>query len=39
MASGSIPNTIAKTFNVEDIQEAHRLLDSGGANGKIVVSF
>lgn len=39
VASGNIPNTIAKTFNVEDIQEAHRLLDSGTANGKIVVSF
>ncbi len=39
VASGSIPGTIAKTFNIEEIQEAHRLLDSGGANGKIVVSF
>lgn len=39
VASGGIPGTLAKTFNVEDIQEAHRLLDSGTAYGKIVVSF
>lgn len=39
VATGNIPNTLAKTFGVEDIQEAHRLLDSGTANGKIVVSF
>ena len=36
---GTIPSTIAKIFNIEDIQEAHRLLDSGIVNGKIVVSF
>ncbi len=39
VASGSIPSTIAKTFSVEEIQAAHRLLDSGAANGKIIVSF
>ena len=39
VASGRIPSTIGKTFHVEDIQEAHRLLDRGTANGKIVVSF
>lgn len=39
IASGKIPSTIGKTFHVEDIQEAHRLLDSGTANGKIVVLF
>lgn len=39
VAKGGIPSTVAKTFNIEDIQEAHRLLDSGSANGKIVVSF
>ena len=39
VASGRIPGTIGKTFNIEDIQEAHRLLDRGTANGKIVVSF
>lgn len=39
VASGVIPSTIGKTFNIEDIQEAHRLLDSGTANGKIVVSL
>ena len=39
VANGSIPSTLGKTFRVEDIQEAHRLLDRGTANGKIVVSF
>jgi NADPH2:quinone reductase len=39
VASGRIPSTIANTFHVEDIQEAHRLLDRGTANGKIVVLF
>ena len=39
VALGNIPSTVAKTFNVEDIQEAHRLLDNGTANGKIIVSF
>lgn len=36
---GVIPNTIARVFDVTDIQEAHRLLDSNKANGKIVVKF
>ena len=39
VASGRIPGTIGKTFKVEDIQDAHRLLDCGTANGKIVVLF
>lgn len=39
VAHGRIPGTIGKTFDVADIQAAHRLLDSGTANGKIVVSF
>ncbi len=39
VADGNIPDIVAKTFKVEDIQQAHRLLDSGTANGKIVVSF
>jgi NADPH:quinone reductase len=39
VASGVIPSTIGKTFNIEGIQEAHRLLDSCTANGKIVVSL
>ena len=39
VSSGAIPDTIAKTFPVEEIQDAHRLLDSGTANGKIVVTF
>jgi NADPH:quinone reductase-like Zn-dependent oxidoreductase len=37
--SGGIPSTIAKSFTIDDIQEAHRLLDSGTAKGKIVVLF
>jgi len=36
---GAIPSTLAQTFTVADIQDAHRLLDSGDANGKIVVTF
>ena len=39
VASGRIPSTVGKIFNVEDIQEAHSLLDRGTVNGKIVVSF
>lgn len=38
-AKGVIPNTVARVFDVADIQEAHRLLDSNKANGKIVVKF
>lgn len=37
--AGNIPSTRARTFAIEDIQEAHRLLDSNKANGKIVVTF
>jgi NADPH2:quinone reductase len=39
VASGTVPSTIGKIFNVEEIQKAHRLLDAGTVNGKIVVSF
>lgn len=39
VVKGNIPNTIAKVFTLADIQEAHRLLDSGTANGKIVVTI
>ncbi|HEY6353167.1 MAG TPA: zinc-binding dehydrogenase [Burkholderiaceae bacterium] len=28
----------ARVFNFEGIQDAHRLMESGGANGKIVVT-
>lgn len=35
--NGSTPSTLAKVFSFEEIQEAHRLLDSGQAGGKIVV--
>lgn len=37
VASGHIPSALAKVYPFEDIQEAHRLLDSGNAGGKIVV--
>jgi NADPH:quinone reductase len=36
---GVMPSTLTKVFDVTDIQDAHRLLDSGTANGKIVVTF
>lgn len=36
---GHIPRIVARVFEVEDIQEAHRLLDAGTAGGKIVVRF
>lgn len=39
VAKGVIPSGVARTFAVEDIQMAHRLLDNGTAGGKIVVSF
>lgn len=39
VARGTIADTLAHTFPVEQIREAHRLLDSGRANGKIVVTF
>jgi len=37
--NGNIPNTVAMVFPLENIQEAHRLLDSDTANGKIVVTI
>ncbi|MBY0515407.1 MAG: zinc-binding dehydrogenase [Bacteriovoracaceae bacterium] len=37
--SKKMPSLLAKVFSIEEIQEAHRLLDSGKAGGKIVVSF
>ena len=39
VANGSIPSTLAKVYSFEDIQEAHSLLDSGKAGGKIVVKI
>ena len=39
VARGAIADTAAHTFTVDQIQEAHRLLDSGDAEGKIVVTF
>lgn len=35
----AIPSTFSHTFDLADIQEAHRLMDSGTAVGKIVVTF
>lgn len=37
--NGLIPSTVAQTFSIEAIQAAHRLLDEGIANGKIVVTI
>jgi NADPH:quinone reductase len=39
VATGSIPSTLAKVYYFEDIQEAHKVLDSGKAGGKIVVKI
>lgn len=39
VANGSVPSTLAKVYSFEDIQEAHSLLDSGKAGGKIVVKI
>lgn len=38
IAGGAVPSSLARVFPVEDIREAHRLLDGGTAGGKIVVS-
>ncbi len=37
--NGSMPSTLAKVYNIADIQDAHRQLDAGKLNGKIVVTF
>lgn len=34
VARGAIADTAAHTFTVDQIQEAHRLLDSGAADGR-----
>lgn len=39
VARGVIADTVSHVFTVDQIQEAHRLLDSGAATGKIVVTF
>lgn len=36
--SGAVPSSLAKVFPVDAIREAHQLLDSGAAGGKIVVT-
>jgi NADPH:quinone reductase-like Zn-dependent oxidoreductase len=36
---GHIPNIHKKTFRVEEIAEAHRLVESNGAEGKVVVEW
>ncbi|MDA0304143.1 MAG: zinc-binding dehydrogenase [Bacteroidetes bacterium] len=36
---GKMPNTVAATFSIDDIQKAHELLDAGTAGGKIVVTI
>jgi NADPH:quinone reductase-like Zn-dependent oxidoreductase len=37
VAAGSLRVTIGKIFHIDDIVEAHRLMDSNAAGGKIVV--
>ncbi len=37
VARGAIPETLARVFPFDEIQDAHRLLDAGTAGGKIVV--
>ena len=37
VADGSMPIQIGKVFHIDDIVEAHRLMDSNKAGGKIVV--
>jgi len=37
VAQGTLPVSIGRVFAMEDIVEAHRLMEQGGANGKIVV--
>jgi NADPH:quinone reductase-like Zn-dependent oxidoreductase len=37
--AGSIPSIHAKTFSIEQIREAHELLESNKALGKIVVTY
>jgi len=39
ITSGAMPSIIAKTFDVENIQEAPRLLDNGTANEKLSSHF
>lgn len=38
-ANGRIPSTLARVFPFDEIQEAHKLLDSGQAGGKIVIKI
>jgi NADPH:quinone reductase-like Zn-dependent oxidoreductase len=38
IASGMFKTTIAKTFTLDDISEAHRYLEAGEQVGKIVVT-
>lgn len=37
--AGEMPNILSHVFDVEDIRQAHSLLDSGNALGKIVIKF
>lgn len=37
VAEGTLPITIGKTFALDDIADAHRLMEANGGNGKIVV--
>ena len=39
IARGAIADSVSHKSTVDQIQEASRFLDNGGADGKIVVSF
>jgi NADPH:quinone reductase-like Zn-dependent oxidoreductase len=39
IVSGAFTPTIARTFPLDQIQEAHRFLESGSKVGKIVVTI
>jgi len=36
---GTIPNILSKTFPAEDIVEAHKMVETNLANGKVVVQW
>jgi len=39
IAAGQIPNILRKTLPASEIREAHRLVEAGQANGKIVIEW
>ena len=37
VAAGTVPVTVCRVFRLDEIVAAHRLMEQGGAGGKIVV--